>query len=85
MAKPCERCKMVVRQWEILKYLEQQHASLDQLVGAVGDRAVTTRTIRRDLEALQAGGFPLYNERDDDGITRWRTTTKGLIPTRRAA
>ena len=33
---------------------------------------VTTRTIRRDLAALQEAGFPLYDERDDDGRVRWR-------------
>jgi proteasome accessory factor B len=33
---------------------------------------VTTRTIRRDLAALQEAGFPLFDERDDDGRVRWR-------------
>ena len=28
---------------------------------------VTTRTIRRDLAALQEAGFPLFDEHDDDG------------------
>ena len=28
---------------------------------------VTTRTIRRDLAALQEAGFPLYDEKDGDG------------------
>ena len=36
------------------------------------DLDVTTRTIRRDLAALQEAGFPLYDERDDDGRARWR-------------
>jgi predicted DNA-binding transcriptional regulator YafY len=34
--------------------------------------AVTTRTIRRDLAALQEAGFALFDERDDDGRARWR-------------
>ena len=34
--------------------------------------SVTTRTIRRDLAALQEAGFPLYDERDDEGRVRWR-------------
>jgi predicted DNA-binding transcriptional regulator YafY len=33
---------------------------------------VTTRTIRRDLAALQEAGFALYDEKDDEGKTRWR-------------
>jgi predicted DNA-binding transcriptional regulator YafY len=33
---------------------------------------VTTRTIRRDLEALQEAGFPLFDNRDDEGRVRWR-------------
>ena len=33
---------------------------------------VTTRTIRRDLQALEEAGFPLYDDRShDDGRTRW--------------
>ncbi len=37
-----------------------------------GDLNVTTRTIRRDLAALQEAGFPLFDERDEDGRVRWR-------------
>src|SRR5262249_46393802 len=34
---------------------------------------VTTRTIRRDLQALEEAGFPLFDDRTaDDGRTRWR-------------
>src|SRR5689334_25356595 len=52
--------------------------SIDALAG---DLDVTTRTIRRDLAALQEAGFPLYDERDDDGRVRWRldgAVLKGL-------
>jgi proteasome accessory factor B len=42
-------------------------------IDALADElAVTTRTIRRDLAALQEAGFPLYDERDDDGRAHWR-------------
>src|SRR5688500_540663 len=44
-------------------------ASIDALAEELD---VTTRTIRRDLAALQEAGFPLYDERDDDGRVRWR-------------
>jgi predicted DNA-binding transcriptional regulator YafY len=33
---------------------------------------VTTRTIRRDLQALEEAGFPLFDDKArDDGKTRW--------------
>ena len=33
---------------------------------------VTTRTIRRDLQALEEAGFPIFDDRSrDDGRTRW--------------
>ena len=42
-------------------------------IGALADELdVTTRTIRRDLAALQEAGFPLYDERDEEGRVRWR-------------
>jgi predicted DNA-binding transcriptional regulator YafY len=50
----------VIRQWTILRELEaSRRATIDDLAAKTG---VTTRTIRRDLEALQASGFPLYDE-----------------------
>ena len=34
--------------------------------------AVTTRTIRRDLQALEEAGFPIFDDKTrDDGRTRW--------------
>src|SRR5436853_36337 len=34
--------------------------------------SVTTRTIRRDLQALEEAGFPIYDDKSrDDGKTRW--------------
>jgi predicted DNA-binding transcriptional regulator YafY len=50
----------VIRQWTILRALEaSRRARIDDLARQTG---VTTRTIRRDLEALQTAGFPLYDE-----------------------
>ncbi len=50
----------VIRQWSILRDLEaSRRLTIDDLAERT---AVTTRTIRRDLEALQAAGFPLYDE-----------------------
>ena len=65
------RNQEVIRQWKVLHALESSRhgATIDALAA---DLSVTTRTIRRDLAALQEAGFPLYDERDDDGRARWR-------------
>jgi len=65
------RNQEVIRQWKVLHALESSRhgASIDGLADQLD---VTTRTIRRDLAALQEAGFPLYDERDDDGRVRWR-------------
>lgn len=50
----------VIRQWSILRDLEaSRRLTIDDLAERTG---VTTRTIRRDLEALQSAGFPLFDE-----------------------
>src|SRR6185436_11821504 len=63
----------VIRQWTILREIERARGggvSIDELAGLCD---VTTRTIRRDLQALEEAGFPLYDDRShDDGRTRWR-------------
>ena len=63
----------VIRQWTILREIENVRGggvTIDELA-AMCD--VTTRTIRRDLQALEEAGFPLYDDRSaDDGRTRWR-------------
>ena len=65
------RNQEVIRQWKVLHALESSRhgATID---GLADDLDVTTRTIRRDLAALQEAGFPLYDEKDDDGRVRWR-------------
>src|SRR5262249_9344702 len=63
----------VIRQWTILREIENARGggvAIDELAAQC---AVTTRTIRRDLQALEEAGFPLYDDRSgDDGRTRWR-------------
>ena len=50
----------VIRQWRILKTIE---AGRHTTTGALAkEHEVTERTIRRDVEALQEAGFPLYDE-----------------------
>src|SRR5262245_57785094 len=62
----------VIRQWTILKEIEAARGAgvtIDDLSSRCG---VTTRTIRRDLQALEESGFPIYDDRShDDGRTRW--------------
>jgi predicted DNA-binding transcriptional regulator YafY len=63
----------VIRQWTILREIERARGggvTIDELSALCG---VTTRTIRRDLQALEESGFPLFDDRThDDGKTRWR-------------
>ena len=62
----------VIRQWTILREIERTRGAgvtIDDLAELC---AVTTRTIRRDLQALEEAGFPVYDDRSrDDGRTRW--------------
>jgi len=65
----------VIRQWSILKDLEaSRRVTIDDLSKRTG---VTTRTIRRDLEALQTAGFPLYDE-THDGKKYWTLEQKAF-------
>jgi len=63
----------VIRQWTILRDIERARGvglTIDDLAERCG---VTTRTIRRDLQALEEAGFPLYDDKShDDGRTRWQ-------------
>ena len=62
----------VIRQWTILREIERARGAgvtIDELAALC---AVTTRTIRRDLQALEEAGFPLFDDKGrDDGKTRW--------------
>ncbi|MEO5763148.1 MAG: transcriptional regulator [Vicinamibacteria bacterium] len=59
----------VIRQWKILKRIERSRyvtaADLSE------EHGVAMRTIRRDIEALQEAGFPLYDDRES-GRKIWR-------------
>jgi predicted DNA-binding transcriptional regulator YafY len=59
----------VIRQWKILKTIEAgRYTTAPDMAREYG---VTERTIRRDIEALQEAGFPLYDDRID-GRKVWR-------------
>ena len=61
----------VIRQWQILREIEGRRTgvTIHELAAHV---KVTTRTIRRDLQALQEAGFALYDEGDGNETKRWR-------------
>jgi predicted DNA-binding transcriptional regulator YafY len=69
----------VIRQWTILREIERARGvgvTIDDLA-ALCD--VTTRTIRRDLQALEEAGFPLFDDKGrDDGKTRWLVNGQAL-------
>jgi len=69
----------VIRQWTILREIESARGSgvtIDDLAALC---SVTTRTIRRDLQALEEAGFPLFDDKShDDGRTRWSLNGQAL-------
>jgi len=66
----------MIRQWQILRTLEASRHG-ETLAGLAKQSGVVQRTIRRDLEALQAAGFPLVDEKKD-GRARWKLLPGGL-------
>ncbi len=65
------RSAEVVRQWKLLKAIEA--ARLGETVRSLAAQAgVSTRTIWRDIAALQEAGFPVYDEKDESGRTRFK-------------
>jgi predicted DNA-binding transcriptional regulator YafY len=67
------RNDQITRQWHLLRRLEGSTGlTLQALVESVPeDYPKNTRTVRRDLEALEAVGFPLVTDRHN-GQSRWR-------------
>jgi predicted DNA-binding transcriptional regulator YafY len=59
----------VIRQWKILKTIEK--GRFTSAAKLAEEHGVTERTIRRDIEALQEAGFPLYDDHQD-GRKVWR-------------
>ena len=51
----------VIRQWEILREIDGARVGLT-IAKLASSRRVHPRTIRRDLDALCAAGFPLYDD-----------------------
>lgn len=63
------RGDQLARQWRVIRAIEASPGGLT--VAEIAEREETgIRTIYRDLESLQAAGFPLYTERVDR-VNRW--------------
>ena len=64
----------VIRQWQVLREIESRRTgiTIHELATLV---RVSTRTIRRDLQALQEAGFAVYDEGADNETKRWRIDT----------
>jgi predicted DNA-binding transcriptional regulator YafY len=65
----------VIRQWQILREVEARRAgvTIHELATLV---KVSTRTIRRDLQALQEAGFAIYDEGEENETKRWKLGTQ---------
>lgn len=65
----------VIRQWQILREIEARRVGV-----TIHDLAemvrVSTRTIRRDLQALQEAGFAIYDEGESNATKRWKLETQ---------
>jgi len=64
----------VIRQWQVLREIEARRTgvTIHELAALV---KVSTRTIRRDLQALQEAGFSVFDEGDEHETKRWRLGT----------
>jgi len=63
------RNRQLVRVLNLLALIGTQRRTLDELAEEL---AVSTRTIRRDLDAIQAAYLPLTDVRGTDGQRRYR-------------
>ena len=66
----------LIRQWKLLQRLATRRNST--IPALAQDLKVSTRTIRRDLHALDEAGFPVYDE-DINGSKCWRVDNKALV------
>lgn len=68
------RSSEVVRQWEILRAIDGARNGI-AIAKLAAERGVCTRTVRRDLDALQRAGFPLYDDKVN-GTSMWKLRAK---------
>jgi predicted DNA-binding transcriptional regulator YafY len=65
----------LIRQWTLLRQLAAVRTNT--IANLSADLNVTTRTVRRDLAALQTAGFPIYDE-TVNGTKFWRMDPKAM-------
>ena len=65
----------LIRQWTILQRIATTRGQTIPKLAA--ELSVHTRTIRRDLEALQLAGFPVYDE-IVNGVKLWRLDARAM-------
>ncbi len=65
----------VIRQWKLLREIEANRTgiTIHQLAALT---RVSTRTIRRDLQALQESGFAIFDEGEENETKRWKLQTQ---------
>jgi predicted DNA-binding transcriptional regulator YafY len=66
----------LIRQWQILREIDGSRTGVS-IAKLAADREVHQRTIRRDLEALQKAGFPLYDVKVN-GSSLWKMQPNAL-------
>lgn len=64
------RNSRIVRTWIIWSMLASGYKTLGEIANAV---TCAERTVRRDIEALEAAGVSVLDELCSDGRRRWRT------------
>jgi predicted DNA-binding transcriptional regulator YafY len=69
------RNRELIRQWSVLQKLAARRTTIAALAQDFG---VNARTIRRDLDALQAAGFPIYDD-TVNGTKFWRVDARELL------
>ena len=70
------RGDQLARQWRVIRAIEASTSGLT--VAEIAEREETgIRTIYRDLEALQAAGFPLYTEKVERASRQLRDHLRG--------
>ncbi len=67
----------VIRQWQILREIETHRTgvTIHELAALTG---VSSRTIRRDLQALQEAGFAVYDEGEENETKRWKLDSQAF-------
>jgi predicted DNA-binding transcriptional regulator YafY len=65
----------LIRQWTLLQQIATTRGQTIPKLAT--ELSVSTRTIRRDLEALQVAGFPVYDE-TVHGSKFWRVDARGM-------